>query len=351
MAEDRHQGEGGFQRPTESSERSSGWPVETLLAAGLNVQQLPRVDNATPEDLKTAVIDERAPVVFSGLIDEWPARRTWTPENLVSMYGEKIVTALMDLPRDGVLFPREQKYYERRISLSDFVHEMSIAGPECPCYLAYKPAEEIFPTEDYDFDSLIPGDECAGDTRIWVGSAGTRACLHSDPRDNLFCQLYGEKSVIMISREDTSHAYPFRDNIANSRIDLGCLDLGRFPKVRDVTLYACTLQPGEALYLPRGCWHDVRSHTASISLNHWFGPRFTFKEYARTVIELGPEYWLTTARDFAVHGLFGRPEKTLFFFSPPSTGKRLYQMLIRSIGGSATNLQSSKFNFGGDNRR
>lgn len=314
--------------------RSSGGLIEDLSAAGLDVRELPRVNNATPDALRTA-IGARTAAVFSGLIDEWPARSLWTPEKIVSMYGEKMVTALLDLPRDGVLFPQEQENYERRISMRDFVAKMSVAGPECPCYLAYEPAEEIFPTQDHDFDSLVPPDGYAGDTRIWVGSAGTRACLHSDPRDNLFCQIHGEKTVIIISAEDTRMAYPFRDNIANSRIDLECLDLDRFPKLRDTTLYACTVRPGDVVYLPRGCWHDVRSRTTSISLNHWFGPRVTFQEYARTVVSLGPEYWPATARDFVVNGLFGRSEKTLFFFSPPSTGKRLYQMLLRSMGGNA----------------
>jgi hypothetical protein len=49
----------------------------------------------------------------------------------------------------------------------------------------------------------------------------------------------------------------------------------------------------------------------------------------RILARLGPRYWVRTARDIVVHGVLARREKVRFFFSPPSTGRRLYRAMRR----------------------
>jgi hypothetical protein len=308
----------------------AGEGLATALGeAGLDVRPIPRIEGATAEVLRSVVADRRGPMLFPGLVDGWAARSAWTPENLVRMHGGQSVTALMDLPPGGVLFPKEQHYYERTLTLGDFVDRVLAATPESPCYLAYTRVKGLFPSDDYDVDSLITGDQYGTDTRVWIGSAGTRSMLHSDLKDNLFCQIYGEKSVVLLPWEYSRAAYPFPDNIVNSRIDIANFDIVKFPRLRKAVLYSGTVRPGDVLFMPRGCWHDVRSHTPSVSLNHWFGSPLAFKDYAGLLASLGARYWAATVRDFVVHGVLRRRERTVFFFSPPSTGKRLYDLLRR----------------------
>ncbi len=139
--------------------------------------------------------------------------------------------------------------------------------------------------------------------------------------------MFGEKHVVLVPWEHSLAAYPFPDNIVNSRVDLADLDLDRFPRLRSAVLLASTVQPGDVLFIPRGCWHDLRSRTPSISLNHWFGPPMQARDYLMLLARLGPRCWAETARDFVRHGVLGRQERTLFFFSPPSTGRRLYDAI------------------------
>jgi lysine-specific demethylase 8 len=233
----------------------------------------------------------------------------------------------MDLPASGVLFPEDQRSYEQSMTFGEFLERMLVATPEAPCYLAYTRAQQVFPSEDYDFEGLLGGSGEGTDTRVWIGSAGTRSMLHSDLKDNLFCQIYGEKHVVLVPWEQSLAAYPFPDNIVNSRIDLAEPDLDRFPRLREATLYSAVVKPGDVVFIPRGCWHDLRSRTPSISLNHWFGPPLEAKDYLGLLLKMGPRCWASTARDFVVHGVLGRREKTLFFFSPPSTGRRLYDAI------------------------
>lgn len=300
---------------------------EGMRSAGIDVEPIPRAVAPTPEELRGAVAAGGGPLLFPGLAGEWPAGREWTPGTLRERYGEREVTALLALPNSGVLFPKDQRDYERRLSFGEFVDAMLTAPPTSPCYLAYQRAAEIFDPADYDFGKLLPDDGYGTDTRVWIGSAGTRSMLHSDLKDNLFCQIWGEKSVTLLPWRDTKAAYPFPDNLVNSRVDLAEPDLAAFPRLRRVTFYNSVVRPGDVLFIPRGCWHDIRARTPSISINHWFGPPQSLREYLRLLMSLGSEYWWAAARDFTRHGVLKRKEKTFFFFSPPSTGKRLYDAL------------------------
>jgi lysine-specific demethylase 8 len=296
-----------------------------MRSAGIDVTPIPCASESTQAALQEAIADGSGPLLLPGLCSDWPALSAWSPQNLREKYLEKDVIALIDLPGSGVLYPKDQKAFERKMKFSDFIDAMMSASASSPCYLAYQKSDEIFEHKDYDFESLIPG--FGGETRAWIGSAGTRSMLHSDLKDNLFCQIWGKKSVTLMPWSDTKAAYPFAGNLVNSQVDLASPDLTRFPRLRNVTFYHSVMGPGDILLIPRGCWHDIRACTPSVSINHWFGPSQSFWEYMHLLLTLGPKYWSKTIQDLILHGFLRRRESTLFFLSPPSTGKRLFYAL------------------------
>lgn len=297
-----------------------------LRASGLSVIPLEAGVRSGPDELKRA-IGFRRPLLSPGLAADWPALIRWSPSELSSRHHDAEVTALMNLPSEGTLFPQGQQKYEQTLPMAEFVRTMLTTSPQAPCYLGYKRATELFPKSDYDFDSLLAELNVEPDTRAWIGSAGTRSMLHSDLKDNLFCQIWGIKHVVLIPWSDSPAAYPFPDNIVNSQLDLARWDPARHPRLRRARIYAGLVRPGDVLYIPRGCWHDIRSCTPSVSLNHWFGAPLRLRDYLPLMARLGPRCWQATARDFIRSGLLGRSEVTNFFFSPPSTGRRLFDAL------------------------
>lgn len=298
-----------------------------LTALGLRVQPIPTAGASTAEALREAIASHVGPVLLRGLADGWPARHAWSPRRLACDHGEAQVTALMGLPSSGVLYAEDQRNYERILPLADFITSMLSATADAPCYLAYQRVAEIFPPGDYDFASLLGPFDVESDTRVWMGSRGTRSMLHSDLKDNLFCQVWGQKHVVLLPWANSRSAYPFPDNVVNSQLDLASLDLRRHPKLLDTVLYSDVVRPGDVLYIPRGWWHDIRSTTPSVSLNHWFGPPLEFRDYAGLLLQLGPRCWWATARDFVWNGFLQRPQERRFFFSPPSTGKRVFDAI------------------------
>lgn len=292
---------------------------------------LPRVDRPDRGALDR-VFAGATPTLITGAITAWPALTRWTPDQLAHAFGELAIDALIDLPAHGVLYPRDQDSYRRTMTFGEFAARMVDTPATRPCYLAYARLSALLEQRraDFDFAGLTGASATATDdtdTRLWIGSAGTRSLLHSDLKQNLFVQIWGRKVAILVPFAESRAVYPCFDNIVNSAVDPDHLDVARFPRFRRATVYSAVVEPGDVLFIPRGCWHHFRSLTPSISLNHWWGPPLGHRDYLRLLAELGPRYWLATARDFVVHGVLRRAESRRFFFSPPSTGRRLFDLL------------------------
>ena len=79
---------------------------------------------------------------------------------------------------------------------------------------------------------------------VWVGPAGTVSGAHHDPADNLFVQFAGAKRWDLWAPSDDAPARPADESVA--------------------------LEPGSALFVPRGWWHEVTSLGPAVSLSLWF---------------------------------------------------------------------------------
>lgn len=109
--------------------------------------------------------------------------------------------------------------------------------------------------------------------RIWIGPKGTLTPLHRDDTDNLFAQVWGQKSFILAA----PHHRPALGTWSTSPkggLD-GCdfnpdaPDYQRFPAAREVPFLRVVLQAGDLLFLPEGWFHQVESVSTSLSVNFW----------------------------------------------------------------------------------
>ena len=102
--------------------------------------------------------------------------------------------------------------------------------------------------------SVLPG----AATSLWAGSAGTRTPLHADAATSVVVQLAGAKVFRCCSRDDVAAAdlppAVLRDGDAAAALGLAVADVERIPNVATVVL-----EPGDALVLPRGVYHDVEA--------------------------------------------------------------------------------------------
>ena len=111
---------------------------------------------------------------------------------------------------------------------------------------------------------------------MWLGTRGTVTSIHSDPSDNLLCQVAGFKYFRLIALDQTHKLYATTQRANNSN------SFGTSPVrpemplppehalAADVEYVEGILAPGDMLFIPKSMWHYVRSLTTSVSVNFWF---------------------------------------------------------------------------------
>ncbi|KAK3182318.1 hypothetical protein K4F52_006320 [Lecanicillium sp. MT-2017a] len=123
----------------------------------------------------------------------------------------------------------------------------------------------------------------------WFGPAKTITPLHTDGYHNLLCQVVGTKYVRLYPPSATSRMRPRPpengvDMSNTSELDIGVLEGWDQPsteideetmvklreEVRDIEYHECILGPGDTLLIPIGWWHYVRSLSISFSVSFWW---------------------------------------------------------------------------------
>jgi ribosomal protein L16 Arg81 hydroxylase len=100
---------------------------------------------------------------------------------------------------------------------------------------------------------------------LWFGPAGTVTPLHHDTSNILLAQVAGRKRYRMIPASEWQYVYNSRGVFSD--VDAEKPDLNRYPKFRNATIIDIVVEPGEALFVPVGWWHQVRALDVSMTIS------------------------------------------------------------------------------------
>ena len=245
------------------------------------------------------------PVILRGALAHWPAvrpgsGRCWADTAyLHRVAGDRLVPVEMCASADATQTYLSESFKQHVMPMAAFISDhvlnpegwgsadgstMVAAASEQCAYLAQHPLFDQIPALKDDIvtpelcDARLPdevGDPDAAVTHVnaWFGPKGTVSPLHYDPFHNLLCQVSGFKYVRLIDAKHSARLYrrsPPRHN--NSQVDLDDANAGvTFPLFEGVPMWQGIVGPGEALFIPRHCWHYVRSLTPSFSISFWWG--------------------------------------------------------------------------------
>ncbi|PIO76875.1 hypothetical protein TELCIR_01067 [Teladorsagia circumcincta] len=110
------------------------------------------------------------------------------------------------------------------------------------------------------------------DKNGWIGPGSTVSPLHTDPRENIFCQILGRKFFRLVAPSDSENVYAFKDGIITntSQVDVLNPDLKKYPDFAKARCWDGVVEAGDVLFIPQGWWHLVAALSNSISISFWF---------------------------------------------------------------------------------
>ncbi|MEI9903480.1 MAG: cupin-like domain-containing protein [Asticcacaulis sp.] len=113
--------------------------------------------------------------------------------------------------------------------------------------------------------------------RVWLGNA-VRVQTHYDLSDNIAVVAAGCRRFTLFPPDQLPNLYMgrFETTLAGSPVSLADIekpDFERFPRLPSALAAGRTaeLEPGDAIYIPYGWWHHVRSLSAfNLLVNYWW---------------------------------------------------------------------------------
>ncbi|KAG8035157.1 hypothetical protein G9C98_001647 [Cotesia typhae] len=216
----------------------------------------------------------KVPAVLEECISHWKALTAWKDPNYLIKIG-----GMRTVPIEIGSSYTEDDWSQQLVTLSEFIKSHVAKKNDTVGYLAQHQLFEQIPELKNDFS--IPDycnfvDEDKENTEVdinaWFGPKGTVSPLHYDPRDNLLCQVFGHKQIILFRPEDSKYLYTYDTRLLSNTAQVNPLnpDYNKFPEFKNAKGFMCYLKPGQALYIPPKWWHHVVSLSPSFSISFWW---------------------------------------------------------------------------------
>jgi len=243
------------------------------------------------ERFQTDIVARARPVVFRGLVADWPVVRAGRDGPLALRdYLRRLdrglpVTAKVAPPdAKGRLFYNDDStgfnFRKQKTSIGAALDTLlGMADDERPSGFAIQSISLRAHLPDFSRDNAMPLLPGAVEPRLWIGNAVTVAA-HYDQSENIACAVAGRRRFTLFPPDQVANLYPgpFDPTPAGppvSMVDFDAPDHQRYPRFANAVAAALVvdLEPGDALYIPYLWWHHVRSlDTLNLLVNYWWKP-------------------------------------------------------------------------------
>ena len=231
---------------------------------------VPRRAGLTREAFLAEHYAANRPVVVTDLVPGWPAFGLWTPAYFRDAYGDVPIEACLGRDADPAYDERADAH-ARPTTLGALATRVLETEASNDFYLiarnraiaagGLRPLlQDVGPLPAW----LAPTPE-PGWTSLWFGPAGTLTPMHHDASNICFCQLYGRKRFHLVAPDHPGLLATANGYYAG--FDPEAPPAQREPRFADVQVLEIDLEPGEALFIPVGWWHQVRALSPSISFS------------------------------------------------------------------------------------
>jgi ribosomal protein L16 Arg81 hydroxylase len=210
------------------------------------------------------------PVVLDDALEDKSLLSRWQIDYLKTICEDIQVEVMSGRDRDPE-YEVNSQMHKSFMRFSDYIAQMesSIAGNDC--YLVAN--NHFFEKADLEIlyhnlpkFGILDESIVRGRVFLWLGSQGTITPLHYDVMNVLVVQMQGRKRFQLLSPEQTSFVY--NEIGVYSRVNAETPDLSLYPRFAEARMNTLILEPGQALFIPVGWWHQVRALEQSVTLSY-----------------------------------------------------------------------------------
>ncbi|MCR6659954.1 MAG: cupin-like domain-containing protein [Asticcacaulis sp.] len=252
------------------------------------MQPCKSLTGVTHETFWNDIVPANEPVVLRGLCGDWPSvtaggRSDQAMVDYMRHFDSGAAVEYLSAAPDvkGEFFYgdslRTRNFRKGQASLAEVLNRLlaETQAPPPALYSQSTPVDAILPGfPEQNLNPLLPA---LTRPRIWIGNA-VRVQTHYDLSDNIAVVVAGKRRFTLLPPDQLPNLYigPFEQTLAGSPVSLADIerpDFQRFPKLRDALAagYIAELEPGDAIYIPYGWWHHVRSlSTLNVLVNYWW---------------------------------------------------------------------------------
>ncbi len=255
-----------------------------------------QIDDSTPIDLGQTLSNIDQPIVFKGLINDWPiVKAAKTSNQAAADYLSDLAIPMqvgagrVPLKEHGRLFYNQDftdfNFERYGCEFKDFLTKIINAAKQQETeghYMGSTHVDRLMPEFQQSNDIELLNSKSAL-ASIWISNK-TQIAAHQDFPNNLACCVAGKRRFTLFPPDQINNLYigPLDFTPAGQPISLVNLqqpDLKRFPKFKTALSHALVaeLEPGDALFLPSLWWHAVESLTQfNILVNYWWQNSSTY---------------------------------------------------------------------------
>jgi len=209
------------------------------------------------------------PVIITGMMETWPARKKWDFAYFKEKVGDQEVQVQHGRNTDAN-YEINTTQHRKTMTMRQYLELIESSGTTNDFYMTAnntslnrKALAELWKDIGRIPEYLNP--ESPDDGFLWVGPAGTRTPFHHDLTNNFMAQVIGSKRVKLIPACELPYMYNHFH--CYTTVDGYEIDYDKFPLMRNVQILECDLHAGEILFLPVGCWHYVEGLTPSVTVS------------------------------------------------------------------------------------
>ena len=257
------------------AERSSrlAWHARvrrSLEQLGAPERKVPRIPRLGRQQFLERYYAQQQPVVLTKMMGDWRALRRWTLPFLKESFGE-VPLKIAHQRTSTEFYDLNVHAISESMRLGDFVDWISKVKTSNERYLVANndglSSPRLAPLLDDIgfFGGMMDRKRISGSVYLWLGPGGTITPLHHDTANILFCQVRGRKRFKLVSPLYSE----LLDDVVSyySPMDLERPDHARYPFARQLKVLEAEVGPGDALLIPAGYWHHVRSESISLSVS------------------------------------------------------------------------------------